>query len=118
MGLFLADYVAKFSDFVAYLTQVEKGRDVFEASELFKNNPLERINEMVEWLEDNGVRDLPRIPTNTNLLDDDDIDTVWKYILKHKNPSKPLVVKTWTVPPNLLLKVCKSLYCCDLVTMF
>jgi hypothetical protein len=84
---------------------VEKGRDNFEASELFSERPLERINEMVEWLEEKGVRDLPRIPTNTKLLDDEDIDSVWKYILKNKQSSKPQSIKKWSVQPNLLLKV-------------
>lgn len=96
----------EFSDFISFLSRVEKGRDVFDAGEFFPDKPLERINEMVEWLEEKGVRDLPRIPTNTKLLDDEDIDSVWKYILKHKSPSKKTTIKKWTVQPNFLLKVC------------
>lgn len=95
----------QFSELVNFLSRVEKGRDNFDAGELFPEKPLDRIEEMVEWLEEKGVRDLPRISTNTKLLDDDDIDSVWKYILKNKLNSNRTSTKTWTVAPNLLLKV-------------
>jgi len=86
------------------LGRAEKGRDVFEASEIFSKDPLGKVKEMVDWLDEKGVRDLSRIPTNTNLLDDDDINLVWQYTLKNKFKSHS-TVKNWAVRPNLLLKV-------------
>jgi hypothetical protein len=103
--IILSDFVMRFSDFIQALTRCEKGADVYNASDLFPVNAMERVNEMAEWVEQRGVRDLTRIPTNTKLLDDDDIDAVWKYILKNKSAVQKPTIKKWSVRPNLLLKV-------------
>lgn len=66
--------------------------------------------EIVNWLDEKGVRNLPRIPTNCNVLDDDDIDNVWNYILSRSSTGSSKTGKNWSVRPNLLYKVRLIIY--------
>ncbi|ODM95979.1 5'-3' exoribonuclease 1 [Orchesella cincta] len=100
------EYVYNFPDVVELLGRADKNKDVYNAADIFPNDPYGRTFEIVNWLDDRGVRNLPRIPTNCNVLDDDDIENVWKHVATTKNPSlaNSTELNIWSVRPNLLYK--------------
>lgn len=98
------EYVSEFPDVVELLGRSDKNKDVYNATDIFPGDPG-RTHEIVQWLEDKGVRSLPKIPTNCNVLDDEDIDSVWKYIMSNNSKSSLEVGKNWSARPNLLYKV-------------
>lgn len=95
-----------FPELVELLGRADKNKDVYNAVDIYPDDPVGKIMAIVQWLDEKGVRDLPRIPTNCNVLDDEDIETIWKYIVERKQDAAgPVQRSQWTVRPNLLYKV-------------
>lgn len=95
------EYVSNFPEIVELLSRSDKNKDVYNAADIFPEDPIGRAKEIVDWLDSTGVTSLPRIPTNCNVLDDDDIDKVWTYILSRKTKT---LEKNWSCRPNLIYK--------------
>lgn len=84
----------------------DKNGDNYLASEIFPEDPIGRIREMQDWIDDLGLRhSVQRVDLSSDILDDDEIQIIWKHILGCRLHAGADEQEILTVSPNQLLKV-------------
>jgi hypothetical protein len=62
---------------------------------------------ILDWLESRGVKELARIPMNSQILDDDDVHDVWTHVLERRarNKAASKKMEVLSLKPSSLYKV-------------
>ena len=106
----VTDYCLAFPqvlNFMQYGGGSSGSKDSYNASDIFPQNSNENVKTILDWMETHGVKDLARVPMNSNILDDDDVHDVWTHVLSKKVRKDVLPKKTkiLSLKPNVLYKV-------------
>lgn len=90
---------------IGYLNQnSNEFKESFSPEEFFPQDTQSKTANLLKWIEEKGLKNLPRVPINSNILDDEDVCMLWKHIYSKKAKSSTSR-KFIKVRPHELYKV-------------